>query len=371
MADQTIASSNQVNNWVDEEFREWARGTPFKRLMGSGPNAPIHVGESRLGKKKGGVQVTRSLVYRASNDPVMDDNTLRGNEENLANYSLTLTGRQYRNAFIIGEYELKKANFNMLEAMRDRARVWNMELIRDLIIARIISPVTDGITTYDAATVAQRNAWSVAQNPSTANQRLLYGGAKGNWSGVHATDLGNIDGTGDDMHQDIVRLARRLAQSANPRIAPAVSSTGGAAGREVYYMPMGSLQFRDLEANMDTVFQNADVRGDENFIFANGDIRVGNVVCFEVPEMDRASSAGGTLLTDVGNGGTTEVEISAVLGAQAICMELFERMHPITDDYDYSNLTGVGVAECLAVQKSNFNGYDHGLVTVYTSAVGD
>jgi N4-gp56 family major capsid protein len=371
VADQTIASANQVQNWTDEEWLEWARGTPFKRLMGSGPNAPIQVGESRLGKKKGGVVVTKSLVYRASNDPVMDDNTLRGNEENLSNYAVSLTGRQYRNAFIIGDYELKKANFNMLEAMRDRARVWNMELTRDLIIARLISPVTDGLTTYDAATPTQRNAWSVAQNPSVSNQRLLYGAAKGNWSGVHATDLGNIDGTADDMHQSIVRLARRLAQSCNPHISPAVSTTGSAAGREVFYMPMASLQFRDLESNMETTFQNADTRGDENHIFANGDIRVGNVVCFEVPEMDRASSAGGTLLTDVGASGTTEVEISVLMGAQAIMYELFERMHPISDDYDYDNLTGVGVAETLAVQKTNFNGYDHGCVTVYTSAVGD
>lgn len=371
MADQTISSDNQVQKWVDTEFREWSRGNAWKRLMGTGSNAVIHVGDDLSGKAYGGVQITRSLVLRGSNDATLNDNELWGNEEDLGDHAQTITLTQYRHAFAIGKHERRKANFDMLEAMRDRARVWNMELTRDLVIEKLISPVVDGSTTYDAATVAQRNTWSTSNNPATSNQRILYGAAKSNWSGVHATDLANIDGTADDMHQNIVRLARRLAQSCDPHIQPAMHTKGANAGKELFYMPMGSLLFRDLESNMDTILQNADVRGDDNHIFSNGDIRVGNVVCFEVPEMDRLTSDGGALLENVGAGGTVEVGITALMGAQSILWETGEKMHPISDDGDYKNRLGVGVAETLGVVKASFNSFQHGTVQVFASAVGD
>lgn len=370
MADTSIHSTNRVTKWVDDEFREFSNGNEFKRLMGSGANAPIHVGESMVGAT-GGDRITRSLVLRNNSDAVMDDNELWGNEPELANYGQTLTLRQYRNAFAIGKHERRKANFDMLEAMKDMARVWNAELIRDLIIAALLSPVTDGVTTYDAATVTQRNTWATSNNPAVSNQRVLYGAAKGNYSGVHATDLANVDGTADDLHQDIVRLMRRMAQSCVPKVKPAMSTKSTSVAGSKFFMPVGSLPFRDLEANMDTIHQNADVRGSENHIFANGDISVGNVVVFEVPEMDYTTSNGGALLENVGNGGTTEVEIVPLMGAQAVLLEIGSRMRPISDSGDYNNREGVGVAETLAVAKASFNSFQHGVVTGHVSAVGD
>lgn len=371
MADQTISSGNTVEKWVDTEFREWSRGNTWKRLMGTGSNAVIHVGSDLSGKAYGGTQITRSLVLRGANDATLNDNTLWENEEDLGDHSQTITLTQYRHAFAIGKHERRKANFDMLEAMRDRARVWNMELTRDLVIEKLISPVVDGTTTYDAATTAQKNTFCTSNNPSTANQRILFGAAKANSSGVHATDLANIDGTADDMHQDIVNLARRLAQSCDPHIQPAMHTKGANAGKELFYMPMGSLLFRDLQANFATVLQNAGVRGDENHSFSNGDITVANTVCFEVPEMDRTTANGGAMLENVGSGGTVEVGISALMGAQSILWETGEKMHPISDEGDYKNRLGVGVAETLGVAKGSFNSFMHGTVQVYASAVGD
>lgn len=370
MAVQTINAQNQVNNWIETEWLEWSRGNAFKRIMGSGVNAPIQVGESLDGKATGGVQVTRSLVLRSNGAAILDDNQLLGNEPTLSDYGHTVTMHQYRTAFIIGKYERRKANFDYLESMRIQARVWGLELTRDMIIAALISPVVDGVTTYDAASVAQRNAWSVAQNPATSNERLLYGAAKANWSGVHATDLTNVDGTADDLSPNIVRLARRLAQNCVPKIRPAVPTTGGNAGKEQFYMPCGSLPFRDLEANMDTIFQQADVRGDDNHIFSNGDIRVGNVTVFEVPEMDYTTSNNGSLITGAGAGGI-DVEPAPLLGAQAVIYEIGERMHPITDKIDYDNKQGTGVAQTVAVEKATFNNIQTGAVTAYVSAVAD
>lgn len=369
MSQTTVSSANRVQQWADKEFREFVRGNIFKSLMGTGPEAVIHVGEDLT--KKPGDKVTRSIVTKLTGAGVSNDNRLQGNEEALNNYGHQVTINKIRNAVVIGDHESIKSAFDLLEAARGMLKLWHMAQTRDLIIARMISPVVGGLTTYDAATVTERNTWSTTNNPSVANQRILYGASKGNWSGVHATDLSNIDGTADDMHQDIVRLAKRLAQSCSPAIRPTVESSGGNAGKEQFVLCMGSIPFRDLQANMDSVLQNADVRGDDNQIFRPGDLRIGNVICKEIPEMDRTTANGGALLENVGNGGTTEVGICALMGAQALLYEYGERMKPIVDLDDYENNRGVGVKETRGCEKTTFNSFMHGVVQVFVSAVGD
>ena len=132
-----------------------------------------------------------------------------------------------------------------------------------------------------------------------------------------------------------------------------------------------SLAFRDLEANMDTVLQNAGVRGDGNQIFAGGMLKINNIYCYEIPEMDYTPANGGTLLVDVGNGGTTEVEPIFFLGAQALLMAWSQRMEVRTEEFDYGNKLGVAVTEIRGCEKATFNSFQHGMATGYVSAVGD
>jgi hypothetical protein len=283
-----------------------------------------------------------------------------------------VTVNQLRHGVVVGQYEQIKTKIDLLEAAKIMLRLWNMEQLRDLFLARLLSPVTDGTTTYTAATEAQKDAWAVANNPSTANQRILFGAAKGNSSGDHSTDLGQIDGTADDLHQDIVRLLKRLSQSCSPRIRPVVVKGGdGGVGGERFYALAGSLAFRDLQANMDTVHQNADARGDDNNIFTGDKIRVGNVIVFEVPEMDRTPANGGCLLENVGNGGTVEVEPVFMLGAQSLLLAWAKRMSVKMDEFDYANRRGVAVAEIRGCAKATYNSFQHGTATGYVSAVGD
>lgn len=371
MSQQQIAADNKVKTWASKAYIEFQRGNYFKRLMGSSTSAVIHVERDKEGDDVGGVERSRPLVYQAGDAPVMDDNTLMGNESTVGNYAHTVVVRQYRTAFDLRKYERRKSNFDMLEVLRELGTQWFNALSRDLVIARIGSLTTDGYSTYDSLTAAQLNAWSVAQNPATSNQRALYGAAASNWSGVHATDLANIDGTNDDLHQNIARLARRMAQHVDPAIRPATIGKGGNAGDDVFYAPVGSLAFRDLEANMDTIFQYADVRGDANHIFDNGEISVGKVKFWECPEMDRTTANGGLLLQDVGAGGTVDVQIAAVMGAQAMLMDIAETMHPIDHIDDYKNMKGVGVASMFGLHRSVFNGFDHSMVTMFLSAEPD
>jgi N4-gp56 family major capsid protein len=350
-------------------MREYVRMNPLKPLMGKTANDVIQVKEELT--KEAGDRITFSLVTRLTGAGVTGDNTLEGNEEALGNYGHQVSVDQIRHGVVVGSFEKIKAKIDLLEAAKDMLRMWNMEKLRDLFIARLLSPVTDGLTTYSAATEAQKDAWCAANNPSVANQRILFGAAKGNSSGDHSADLLKVDGTADDLHQDIVRLMKRLAQNCDPHIRPAlVKNSGGVAG-EKFYVLAGSLPFRDLESNFETVQSNAGVRGNENQIFSGGVIRIGNVDVIEVPELDRTPANGGVLLENVGDSATTEVEPVFMCGAQALLLAWAQRMQVKTDEFDYQNKRGVAVAEIRGCEKTTFNSFQHGVVTGYVSAVGD
>jgi N4-gp56 family major capsid protein len=338
--------------------------------MGSSINSPIQIKEELT--KEAGDQITFSLVTRLTGDGVTGDNTLEGNEEALGNYGHKVSVDQIRHGVVVGQFEKIKTKIDLLEAAKIMLRLWNMEKLRDLFLERLMSPVTDGLTTYSAATEAQKDAWAAANNPETANQRILFGAAKSNSSGDHSADLSNIDGTADDLHQDIVRLLKRLAQSCSPHIRPVrVKGGDGGVGGEVFYGLCGSLAFRDLQSNMDTVHQNADVRGSANNIFAGGTIQVGNVKVYECPEMDRTPANGGCLLENVGASATTEVEPFFLLGAQALVLAWAQRMAVKLDEFDYQNKRGVATSEIRGCEKTTMNSFQHGLATGYVSAVGD
>ena len=369
MADTNVNSTNRVQQWADDEFFEYVRMNPLKGLMGTGENSIIQVKEELT--KQAGDRITFSLVSRLTGAGVTGDNTLEGNEESLGNYGHMVTVNQIRHGVVVGQFEKIKTKIDLLKAAKTMLRLWNMEQLRDLFLARLLSPVTDGLTTYSAATEAQKDAWVAANNPTASNERILFGAAKGNeTTGDHSTSLGNIDGTSDDLHQDIIRLIKRMAQGADPHIRPVITS-GAEPGKERFVALAGSLAFRDLAANMDTILQNADVRGEDNNIFAGGDIKIGNVIVKEVPEMDRTPANGGCLLENVGDSGTTEVEPVFFLGAQALFLAWAQRMEVKMDEFDYQNKRGVAVAEIRGCEKSTFNSFQHGMATAYVSAVGD
>jgi hypothetical protein len=369
MSDTVVSSGNSVQQWADDEFYEYVRQNPLKPLMGTTENSVI---QSKVElQEKPGTQITFSLITEITGDGVSDDATLMGNEVQLGNYAHAVTIHQQRQGVVVGKYESIKTKIDLWEAAKTMLRLWNMAKLRDLFLARFLSPVIGGLTTYSAATETQKDAWDLQNNPTAANQRILFGAAKGNESANdHSANLTNIDGTADDCHQDIIGLMKRMAQSCSPHIRPVVTG-GNTPGKERFIALMGSLAFRDLLANFQTVLQNADVRGEDNNLFSSGDLLIGNVICKEIPEMDRALTDGGCLLENVGNGGTTEVEPVFFCGAQALLLAWGQTMKIHMDEWDYQNKRGVAVEEIRGCEKTTFNNFQHGMVTGYVSAVGD
>ena len=365
MADTTVTSANRVQAWADEEFFEYVRMNPFKRYMGTSENSIIQVKEELT--KESGDRITYSLVTRLTGSGVTNGAQLEGNEEALGNYGHQVTVNQLRHGVVVGEYEKIKTKIDLLAAAKTMLRLWNMEQLRDLFIARFLSPVTDGLTTYAAATEAQKDAWETANNPTDANQRILFGAAKANSTLDHSAGLTEIDGTADDLHQSIVRIAKRMAQSADPHIRPVVTEEG----EERYVMFVGSIPFRDLTANFETILSNADPRGEQNRLFKGGDLKIDNVIVHEVPELDRFNTAGGSTLDNVGASGTTDVQATFLCGAQALLLPWAQRMQVKMDEFDYQERRGVAVAEIRGCEKATYNSFQHGVVTAYVSAVGD
>jgi len=367
MADTTVHSENRVEQWADDEFHEYVRMNPLSDLMGADEDSIIHVKEDLI--KRAGDRLSFPFLTRLKGAGVTGDNTLEGNEEVQGNYAHQVTVDQLRHGVVLGNFEGIKTKIDLLGAARQMLRTWNNEQLRDLFIARFLSPVIGGLTTYASATEAEKDAWEVQNNPTSANQRIVFGGALANSTGDHSAGLATVDGTADDMHQDIVRLMKRRAQLADPHIKPVITQ-GNRAGKERFVHLMGSLAFRDLAGNFETVLQNADVRGEKNQIFSSGDIMVDNVVCREVPEFDRTVAAGGALISGVGAGG---IDVSATFfcGAQALGLAWAQRLQVKTDRFDYSNRKGVAVGEIRGCEKLTYNSFMHGQATNYVSAVGD
>lgn len=369
MAETLVHSDLTVEQWADEEFYTFQRSDPFKKLKGTSEEKPIQVKEDLT--KKAGNSIWFQLIKDLNNAEVVDDDMLEGNEEHLDNFGMQVFVHQRRNATVVGGYEEIKTNIDLRKASKTMLRLWLQKKTRDLMIARMFSPCVDGITTYQAATVAQRNTWATTNNPAVANQRILYGAAKANYSGVHATDLLNVDPINDDLHQDVVRLYKRMAQSCDPMIRPWSGNDEDGASREGFVAVVGSLPFRDLEANFETVESLISARGNDNRIFAGGSLRIDNVLVIEVPELDRTPANGGCWLENVGNAGTTDVEPVFFLGAQALLYPIARRLFIETKQFDYGNRSGVAFGIIDGCAKATFNQIQHGMVTGWVSAQGD
>mgnify|MGYP001584862904 CR=1 FL=1 len=373
MADTVVAAAVAQTQWADDYLVEYVRLNPFNDSMGDSVNDIIQVKEDLMAKpgvRGKGVIITFQLVKRLTGAGVSNDAQLRDNEEELDNAAMSVTVNQIRQGVTRGEYEQQKTNIPISAASREVLKMWSADQDRDLIIARALTPVVDSITTYGNATEAQKDAWETANNPTDTNQRILFGTAMANSTLDHSAGLSTIDSTNDDLHQDIVSIAKRLAQTCSPRIRPVKMKDGG---EEWFTFFVGTRSFRDLRANMATILQNSAPRSlEDNPLYRDKDLVWDGVIIKEVPEMSRVQAAtnGGSMITGVG-ASSIDVEAGFFCGAQAVFYGISQRLAIRTDDYDYGNKSGVAVVQTRGAAKASFDTIQHSVVTVYTSAVAD
>jgi hypothetical protein len=172
-----------------------------------------------------------------------------------------------------------------------------------------------------------------------------------------------------------------MAQQAAPHIRPIMSKED----EEWYIMFHDPYVFRNLKADttLAAAQREALERSKENPLFAGGDLVYDGVIHREIPEIanfiDGTTGSNGVWggastadsLATSGNGGS-RVGVSFLCGQQAVVYGLGQRPDMIVDrDKDYQFRPGVAVEMKHQIKKSFFNNYQHGMVTVFTSAARD
>lgn len=357
MANSVVNTNLVVENYLSDFFQEYVRSNLFSPYTGTSSNNVIVI-------KQDLQKVNIPLVAKLSGNGVTGSATLDGNEELLANYSYTLTPTYIRNGVRLSNEERDKPAIDLMMAGREALMSWGLERVRDDIIKAMAS-LSNGGTTVDVTTASASAINTTGDLWVAANSdRVLYGAATSNYSaGDHSASLGNVDTTGDKLTGDIVRLARKIARTANPLIRPIRLQNGV----ETYVMFVGTQAFIHLKEDLETLHSNAGIRGDDNPLFRPGiDLIWDNVIVREVPEISTLI-ASSTYYATAGNG-STKVEPYFLCGAQAVGYGLGQRPRLIVDqDKDYGFQPGVAVELKHDIDKLIFNDKDHGIMSGFVT----
>jgi N4-gp56 family major capsid protein len=382
MTATTPQANNKLVQYRKELIKEYIRENMFSPYMGSSMTSIIR---TIYDNKKGGEQVNIPIVTSLKGT-AKSSGTLTGNEEAINNYGMRAWVDWARHAVATTDADEQKDSADIFGEAKPMLSDWGKELQRDEIIEAFASVPSEsapaglgsangqrvnGIT-YAAATTAQLNAWAVDNS-----DRVLYGNAVGNYSGVHATDLAKIDSTDDKFTSASVSLLKRVAKLANPRIRPYKTKDG----YDYFVAFAGSTCFRDLKTSLGTAHQNALPRSKDNIIFQAGDLEWDGVIIREVPEIDSfvdsiwTSSIDGNLKTG-GNGGSRVAPVFFA-GQSALAMPWAKMPVPtFRDQTDYQWIKGAGVKMCYGVAKifqkdSNSDLTQWGVVNGFFSAPAD
>lgn len=342
--------------WDDKFFKAYIRDSRFKRYMGMDENSIIQLKEDLT--KKNGDTVTFALVNELGGAGVTGNTTLEGNEESLDSRSFAVDVAPLRHAVAVTNWDEQKSAIDLRDAAKMMLKSWCMTKMRDEIITALGS--INGIA-YASASEAQKDAWLVDNA-----DRVLFGKLKSNASSNdHSTSLANIDNTDDKLSPAVISLAKRMAQTASPKIRPIRLNED----EEWYVMFCNSQAFRDLSQDsvMTQANRDARVRGMDNPLFTGGSLVWDGVIIREIPEIATISN------------GTIDCAPNYLCGAQALAVAWAQRTKTVTDVRDYGFVNGVGMSEIRGIEKMLFGSgsgdtddlKQHGVVTVYTAGVAD
>lgn len=359
MAETTAAAGLTVQQWDDKFFVEHVQGNRFAGEMGTSENSIIQVNED-LGKKAG-ESVTFALVNRLTGTGVTNGGTLEGNEEDLDSRSYKLTIKERAHAVRSNRWENQISAIDLRKAAKMSLKTWSMESTRDQVVAALSS--INGVA-YGTATEGQKDTWLVDNA-----DRVLFGAAKSNAGTDHSAGLANIDATNDKLTASAASLMKRIARTANPKIAPVMSEKDS---KYYYTVYVPSLVFRDLKADATIIAAqtNVSIRMQNEKLFKGGDIEWDGMIFKEIEDIEPEG--------DSGAGG---ISVSPVYfcGAQALGYGIAERWKSAEELFDYGRKKGCAIMEMGGIEKITFGSgtndtddlKDHGIVTGFFASVAD
>lgn len=363
MAEQTISTALKIIEFRKDFFREYVRTNRLSPYTGRGVDNAI---VQKLGR---GPTLRHPLVTRLLGAGVSGSAMLRGNGESIGNYSWDTNPTYYRHAVEFNKEDLEKTNLALMKEARPLLMEWAMAATRDRQI-EAMGAFYDG-TTYanmSAASETIKDAWLVTNASRTQFGAYASGGSAGGTD--HSADLAQIDATADDLTGTLVTAMRTLAENADPHIHPYQTNEEG----EVYVLFAGSVPFNNLKTNLQTINQNADVRGMKitsggNILARDGDMFYDGVIIRKVPEIETIFSDTGKPLATAG---ASSVRVSAAFlcGRQALVHGMGQAPDIIVDrTFDFNFRPAVAVELKEDVKKAFFNDIQHGMITGYFSGV--
>jgi hypothetical protein len=359
MAPTTIQTNNKLVQYTQQINREYVRENLFSPYMSEDITAIIRL---RNELKKGGEQVNIPLVSRLTGAG-FSTGTLVGSEEAIDDYGCRVYVDFARNAVRMNAREEQIDSADLFGEAKPLLSDWGKELQRDEIIEALMALPTESAPAnlgssagqrtngilFEAASVAQRNTWN-----SDNSDRVLYGNTTANYNATFLTALANIDATADLFKGTSVQLMKYVAKNASPKIRPFKVTDG----REYFVIFAGSLNFRDLKADLVTVNKDARPREgtgfDKNPIFQDGDLVYDGVIIREVPEIDTYTSTVWTSLAGTGTGALVVNNPRPVFlcGQAAVAMAWARMAKPtFLKEDDYGFLKGTGIEMCYGTAK--------------------
>jgi len=353
MALTTIQTNNKLIKFTKQVNREWVRENLFAPYMGEDITAIIR---KRMDLTSGGEQMNIPLVARLGATAV-GSGPLSGNEESIDNYGMRVWIDWARNAIKTNKAEKQKDSAAIFDIARPLLSDWLKELNRDEIVQAFYALPTESAPAglgssagqrvngilFDDATAAQRNTW-VVDNAD----RVAFGALNSNYNTVFASATVNLDAVNDGFTAPNLRLLKRIARAANPKIRPFKLKDG----REYFVAFSGTRTFRDMKSSLDTINSNVRPReGDgmnKNPIFQDGDLLYDGVIIREVPEIDTQAP---TFYTTAGTAGIP-VRPVWLCGQSAMAMAYGQMAKPTQlDNTDYQFNNGVGIETAYGVAK--------------------
>ncbi len=362
MANTPAATGLTVQQWDDKFFIDSTNAEQFSFYYGTDENSIIQVKEVLT--KKPGDSCTYALVNRLTNSAVTGSNTLEGNEEKMLTRSQKVTITQYRNAVRVPSLEEQFSAIPLRTAAKTGLMTWKMELIRDQVIDALGS--INGVV-YATADETQKDAWLVDNT-----DRVLFGAAVSNHGVDHSAALLNIDNTADQLTPDALRLMKRIAKSASPKVGPIKPRTRHSRS-DAYVLFTGPLTLRDLRGNSTFIQETREARerGKGNPIFTGADYVYDNIAIIEIEDIPVTGAVGA---------GSIQVAPVYLCGQQAIGYAIAKRTFTRDQKFDYGDKHGVAVGQWHKFEKLRFGTSattdtgdlkQHGMVTGFFAALAD
>lgn len=329
--------------WSREVWKQAREKMYVSRFMGTGQNSMIQR-ITELTKSERGTEAVVSMVPDITQDGVVGDNVLTGNEEAMSAHQDKVQIDQLRHGIRnTGKLNDQKSVINFRVTARDQLSYWLSDRI-DQLAFLTLAGMSYTLTNAGATRGGNLSTLSFAADVSAPSpERYLRVSGDNLVAGSNATLLAT-DKLG---YKHIVKL-QALAKT---RYVRGIRGNGGS---EIYHLFLHPLAMANLKLDADFInnARHAGVRGASNTLWAGGDsYEVDGVM---VHEFRHVPTTMGTA-TKWGSGGLVEGSRALLCGAQALAMiDLDSGSWDERDHFDYGNNYGIAYGKMFGMKKPGF-----------------